>query len=134
VELADLVDHFPAQYGRIVRVLVSAPDWEPAPRRIRITGGHVQVGPIPRNDPHVIRLETSDRAMLRVLVVPPGFTRDQGSEALLAAATAGHAHSAQSLLDEVTDHPGVDPRDHWSDAGGSWWGPDLRAPSFRTGR
>jgi hypothetical protein len=134
VELADLVDHFPGKFGRIDRALVSPPDWEPAPRRIPVTAGYVKVGSFPRDDTHLILLRTSDRATLRVLVVPPGFTLDQGAEALLAAATTGNAHSAEDLLDEVTDHPNVDPMDHWSDTGGSWWGPDVLAPSFRTRR
>jgi hypothetical protein len=119
VELADLVDHFPVELGRIVRALVSPPDWEPAPRRIPVSGGFVKAGSFPRDDTHLINLTTSDRRVLHVLVVPPGYTRDQGDEALLAAATRGNAHSATDLLEEVTDHPDVDPMDHWNDDGGS---------------
>ena len=129
VELADLVDHLPAQYGRIVRAVVSPPDWEPAPRRIPVNGGYVRVGSFPRDDTHLIDLKTSDRSMLRILVVPPGFTCDQGAEALLAAATTGNAHSATDLLDEVTNYPDIDPADYWSDDGGSWRRPDLPPPS-----
>jgi len=132
VELADLVDHFPPRCGRIVRVLVSPPDWDPAARRIPVAGGHVKVGSFPRDDTHLIHLKTSDRTVLRVLVVPPGFTDDQGAEALLAAATRGNAHSATALLETVTEHPDIDPMDHWNDDGGSWWGHPV-APSFRTG-
>jgi hypothetical protein len=119
VEMADLVDHFPAELGRIVRALVSPPDWDPAPRRIPVAGGFVKVGLFPRDDTHLIHLKTSDRTVLRVLVVPPGSSRDQGEEALLAAATAGNASSAIDLLDEVTPYPDVDPWDHWSVEGGS---------------
>jgi hypothetical protein len=131
VELADLVDHFPAQFGRIVRTVVSPPDWDPAPRRISVaSGGYVKVGSFPRDDTHLIHLKTSDRTVLRVLVVPPGFTDDQGAEALLAAATTGNAHSATALLDTVTDSPDIDPMDHWSDDGGAGRGPHPVAPSF----
>lgn len=133
VELADLVDHFPTQFGRIVRALVSPPDWDPAPRRIPVAGGYVKVGSFPRDDTHVIHLKTSDRLVLHVLVVPPGYTDDQGAEALLAAAASGNAHPASDLLDTVTEYPDVDPMDHWSDDGGSWWEPHSVAPSFRTG-
>lgn len=119
VELADLVDHFPAEFGRIVRALVSPPDWDPAPRRIPVIRGFVKVGSFPRDDTHLINIKTSDRTVLRVLVVPPDYTRDQGEEALLAAATTGNAHSAIDLLDEVTQYPDVDPLDHWNDDGGS---------------
>jgi hypothetical protein len=71
--------------------------------------------------------------VLHVLVVPPGFTQDQGDEALLAAATSGNAHSASDLLDEVTEYPDIDPMDHWSDDGGSWRGFHPGSPEVRTG-
>ena len=133
-ELADLVDQFPAQSGRIVRALFSPPDWDPAPRRIPVRGRYVKVGSFPRDDSHLIQLRTSDRTVLHVLVVPPGFSDGQGAEAMLAAATSGNAHSATELLQEVTELPDVDPVDLWSDDGGSWWGAESVAPSFRTGR
>ena len=65
VELADLVDHFPAQYGRIVHALVFRPDWKVAPRRIPFTGGCVKVGFFPRDDTHLIDLKASERTVLR---------------------------------------------------------------------
>lgn len=129
VELADLVDHFPPQYGRIVRALVSPPDWGPAPRRIPVTGRDLKVGSFPGDDTHLIDLKTSDRTTLRVLVIPPSFTPDQGAEALLAAATAGNAHSATDLLEEVTNYPDIDPRDHWFGEAGFWRTPDSPPPS-----
>lgn len=131
VELADLVDHFPAELGRIVRALFSAADWEPAPGGTPGAGRQVQVGFLPRDDTHLTQVTTSDGSVLHVLVVPPGFSDDQGEEALLAAATPGNAHTPEALLETVTEHPDIDPRDHWSDDGGSWWGPQAVAPSSR---
>jgi hypothetical protein len=131
VELADLVDHFPADRGRVVRALFSPPDWDPAPRRVPVGTGYVKVGSFPRDDTHLIELKTSDRTVLHVLVVPPGFSEDQGTEALLAAATPGNSHAAGDLLSVVSEHPDVDPADHWDDDGGAWWGEDRSAPSFR---
>jgi len=119
VELADLVAHFPAEQGRIVRAVVSPPDWDPAPRRIPLARGYMKVGSFPRDDTHLIHLNTADRTVLHVLVVPPGFTSAQGEEALLAAATEGNAHPAAELLREVTDQPDVDADNHWSDDGGA---------------
>lgn len=133
VELADLIDNYPSTLSRIVRVQVSPPDWDSPPDRVQVGGGHVDVASFPDDDTHLILLRTSDRTVLRVLVVPPDFTDDQGEEALLAAATPGNSHSAASLLDTVTEYPDIDPFDHWKDDGGSWWGPDALAPSFRTG-
>ena len=118
VELADLVDNFPPQFGHIGRALVSPPDWDPAPRRIPARGWSVKVGSLPRDDTHLVCLTTSDRTLLRVLVIPPSFSQGQGEEALLAAATRGNAHSATELLLKVTDQHDVDPLDHWSDDGG----------------
>ncbi len=74
MELADLVDHFPVECGRVVRALFSPPDWDPAPRRIPVEGGYIKVGSFPRDDTHLIELKTSDRTVLHVLVVPPTFT------------------------------------------------------------
>ena len=80
-----------------------------------------------------MRLETSTGTVLEVLVVPPGLSAAQGEEALLAAATPGYAETARSLLDTVSQHPDVDPADHWTDDGESWWHPHPTAPSFRPG-
>ncbi|WP_183095076.1 DUF5994 family protein [Nocardioides stalactiti] len=132
VELADLVDNLPPEFGRIVRALFSPPDWDPAPRRIPVRRGYVKVGSFPADDTHLIELKTSDRTVLHVLVVPPGFTPAQGEEALLAAATAGNTHAAGDLLDVASEHPDVDPDDHWQDDGGSYWGEGRTAPSFRS--
>lgn len=133
VDLADLVDHFPAQYGRVVRALVSPPDWDSTPRIVPVTGRYVKVGAFPRDDTHLILLKTSDRRTLYVLVVPPGFTSDQGDEALRAAAETGNAHTATEVLDAAAGHPGLDSDGHWSDDGGSWWEPQRDPPSFRIG-
>jgi hypothetical protein len=114
-ELPHLVDHFPVRLGRILHALVSRPDWDQVPRRVPVGNGYVKVGVSSGDRPHLIRLLTSERTVLGVLVVPPGLTPGQGDEALLAAATRGNAHSATDLLDEVTDHPDVDPENHWSD-------------------
>lgn len=98
VELADLVDHFPPERGRIVRAVFSPPDWDPGPRRVPVAGGYVKAGSFPRDDTHVILLRTSDRNMLRVLVVPPGLSSTRGEEALLAAAARGFTNRAADLL------------------------------------
>ena len=103
-ELTDLVDHFPVErLGRIVRVQVSAPDWDAQPRHVLVRGGYVKVGPLPPADLHVVHLTTSDRTLLHVLVIPPSFTREQGQEALQAAMTRGNTCSTSDLLREVRD-------------------------------
>lgn len=131
VELADLVDHFPSECGRIVRALFSPPDWDPAPRLVPVAGRHIKVGSFPRDDTHLIELKTADRTVLHVLVVPPAFTDGQGAEALLAAATPGSSRSAEQLLSVVSEHLDVDPADHWEDDGCHWRGEGRSAPSLR---
>jgi hypothetical protein len=128
-----LVGRFPTRFGRVIRCLYSPPDWEPAPRRIPVSGRYVKVGSFPRDDTHLITLTTSYGNVLRVLVVPPGLSAGQGTEALLASATPGNASTAVALLGTVTEFPDVDPADQWSDDGGSWWDPHPMAPSVRTG-
>lgn len=132
-ELADLVEHFPARWGRIMCAVVCRSDWADAPRHVLVAGGNVRVGSFEGDAAHVVDLVTTDREVLRLLVVPSDFTRGQGEEALLAAATAGNAHSATDLLDEVTAHPDSDPSGRWTDDGEPWWGPESVAPSFRPG-
>lgn len=116
LELADLVDHFPADQPRIVRALYSPPDWTSKPRQVRAATGWVKTGSFPRDDTHLMLLTTAGvgRPVLRLLVVPPELSQDQGAEALLAAASRGNAHGAADLLRTVTEHPDVDARDHWA--------------------
>ncbi len=130
VELADLVDHFPADRGRVVRALFSPPDWELSPRRVPVAAGYVEVGSLPRDDTHVIDLRTSEHVLLHVLVVPPEFSPGQGAEALLAGGTPGNSQAAPDLLLAVAERSDVDPADHWVDDGGSWWG-EGESPSYR---
>ena len=115
-ELPVLVAAFPPELGRIQRAVYSPPDWDPTARRVPVVHGIVKVGSFPRDDTHLILLTTSDRRTLRVLVVPPGLTAEQGEEALLAASTTGNSHTATSLLRTVTDQPASNPEDHWARA------------------
>jgi uncharacterized protein DUF5994 len=41
--------------------------------------------------------------------------------------------AAACLLNSASEHPDVDPEDHWSDDGGAWIGPHPAMPSVRTG-
>ncbi len=104
-----------------------------ADRRVLAARGPVKVGGFPRDDTHEVLLQTSDRTMLRLLVVPPLFSEAQGSDALLAAATTASGLGGTELLREVLDSPAVDPADQWGDDGGSWWSPDLPALPVRAG-
>ena len=129
-ELADLVDHFPAELGRIVRVIFSPPDWDDAPRRVPTKRGYVKVGFDAADDTHVMVLMTSERRELCVLVVPSELSRAKGEEALTAAVTPGYASSPGALLTAVRESPEPEQGEHWNDEGEAWWGSST-APSYR---
>ncbi|HVK28608.1 MAG TPA: DUF5994 family protein [Nocardioides sp.] len=116
VELADLVDHFPKDRGRVARALFSPPDWDPSPRRVPVARGYVKVGSFPGDDTHLMTVTLTDRSRLRILVIPPTLTPEQGEEALLAASTRKNQHDADAVLAEVRNQPARNPLDHWTDA------------------
>jgi hypothetical protein len=113
LEMADLIQHFPPGYGRVVRAIYSTGDWDTAPRKITAGPRTVVLGPGDRDGVHLITVLTYDRERLDLVVVPPRFTAGQGAEAMLAAATPGNTHSAAELLAEVTDQPETTPGDEW---------------------
>lgn len=119
VEVADLVDHFPQGRGRIARVLVSPPDWDPGPRRIPVAAGYVKAGSFPRDDTHLIQLKTLGGAVLFMLVVPPRFDREQGWRAMRAAEHSREVRSGTRLLHDVEWGQDSDADAHWSDDGGA---------------
>jgi hypothetical protein len=121
VELADLVDHFPAVRGGVMRAIYSPPDWDAPLRRVRVQRGFVKAGSFPRDDTHVMLLTMFDRSMLKILVVPPGVSVDAGKAALRAGSPedyastasrsgAGTAGVARSLGEERTVEVGAGPR------------------------
>ncbi len=130
VELGDLVDNFPAEQGRIVRVIFSQPDWDDSPKRVPTARGYVKAGFDPQDDTHVVVLMTSDRKELVLLVVPSDLSRSKGDEALLAAVTPGYAASPTALLTAIRESASPDEGEQWNDQGEAWWGSDT-APSYR---
>jgi hypothetical protein len=82
VELADLVDHFPAAEGGVMRAIFSRPDWDTPLRRVSLKRGVMKAGSFPRDDTHVMLLTMFDRSTLKILVVPPGLSAAAGQAAL----------------------------------------------------
>lgn len=97
-ELADLVDHFPAEAGRVARAVFSPPDWEAAPRRIRIARGTMKIGSFPRDDTHLMQLTLLGGASFELLVVPPETPQARAAELLDAGSRAGNTRPAAELL------------------------------------
>ncbi len=74
LELADLVDHFPVELGRVQRVVFSRPDWDTAPHRVRVGRGPIKVGSFPHDDTHQVWLKMSTHALIRLTVKAPDVT------------------------------------------------------------
>jgi Family of unknown function (DUF5994) len=124
VELADLVDNFPAQLGQVQRVVFSRPDWDAVPRRVRVARGQIKVGSYPRDDMSQVWLSMSTHTMIRLSVV----TFDGPSQSpTVPGPTAPSQAAANEHPDEQLE---ADP--YWNDEGEHWWAPHSVAPSERT--
>ena len=119
VELADLVDHFPASAGRIIRAVYSPPDWLAPPRRIKVAGGFVKAGFFPHDDTHAMSLRTFDEQIVQLMVVPPGTSSRLARPAMQTAADPANSDCAAALLRDLERAGGVDPAAQWSDDGGA---------------
>jgi hypothetical protein len=108
-ELTDLVDQLPDGYGDVLRVVVSASDWDSVPKRLRVARGLLKVGSYPGDDSHQVWLVMFSRRLIRLSVTAPS------DEEAPEEPWAGDS--------EVTEL--------WSDDGGAWWGPSDEAPSDR---
>jgi hypothetical protein len=67
-EAADLVDHFPKQFGQVYRMVFSRPDWDSVPHRLVVDRGLIKVGSYPHDDGHRLMLAMSDRRLIRLRV------------------------------------------------------------------
>lgn len=119
VELADLVDHFPASAGRISRVIFSPPDWRTSPRKVMVARGYLKTGSFPGDDTHVVLLKLSSGKQLEVLVVPPDSAPEAARELMASAAGPTNRRTGQELLARARESGPDDPTGHWSDDGGA---------------
>ena len=130
VELADLVDHFPAALGRVDRAVYSPPDWDTRPRAVTVARGRVKTGSFPEDDTHLMVLALSTRTSVRLLVVPPDHPA--GEQAMEIAADPANRWTADHVLAVPRfAERGQDSRDHWNDDGGTWWQHGEGPPSYR---
>jgi hypothetical protein len=122
LEIADLVDNFPAALGQVRRVVFSRPDWDTSPHRVRVARGLMKVGSYPHDDTHQVWLAMmSAETLIRLSVTPPEGSPRPTSPTLVATPAGGDDGSR----DETAYNP------HWSDDGGSWWGHHPVRPSER---
>jgi hypothetical protein len=121
IELPDLVDNFPEGYGQVDRIVVARPDWDTAPRQVRVRRGPLEVGPGPRDIAHQILLSMSTRREIALVVTPP--------ERPPSAHAPAHPAGSRSALD--VENADRDVLSHWTDGGDTWWEFEAGAPSHR---
>ena len=132
IELADLVDRFPAAIGRVTRALYSRPDWETQPRSVHVARGRLKTGSFPQDDTHMMILSMSTPTQIRLLVVPPEHPAGQQAMAM-AADPWNRSSAAEILASSAFEGDGVEDDGIWADRGDNWWGDDGGPPSFRQG-
>jgi uncharacterized protein DUF5994 len=119
-EALDLVDHFPALFDRIRRVVHSTPDWDAAPPRIKAAEVFVSLVSFPRDDTHRASLKGVARpAVLQLLVVPPERDERAARHAMRIAAMPSNVKSAATILTESGDQDRAGLLAHWDDDGGT---------------
>lgn len=102
VELADLVDHFPSVRGGVMRATFSPPDWDTSLRRVRVKRGDMKAGSFPRDDTHMMLLTMFDRTTLKILVIPPGGSPEEGEAALRTGSPGDYAPVASPTEPGIT--------------------------------
>ncbi|MFY0409312.1 DUF5994 family protein [Solicola sp. PLA-1-18] len=70
VELPDLLDHLPRELGHVIRVVYTAAQWQPAPRRILLAHRWIKAGHFPRDERPLLLLTLTSHRILRLLVEP----------------------------------------------------------------
>jgi Family of unknown function (DUF5994) len=118
-EAVDLVDHFPASFDRICRVVYSTPDWEPSSRRVKAAKVFVSLGSFPRDDTHLVLLKNVASRVLQLLVVPPEWDDRAARQAMRIAALPSNVKSAATILTESDDQDRAAMLSHWDDDGGT---------------
>jgi hypothetical protein len=121
IELPDLVDNFPEDYGLVDRIVFARPDWDSAPRQVRVQRGLLQVGPYSSGTVNQLLLSMSMRRDITLVVTPP--------EAPPSAGTDARPTLSRLALDIENDNPDV--LLLWTDTGDTWWEPEAGAPSHR---
>jgi hypothetical protein len=95
-QLGGLFDLWPADAGRIVRVLYSPPDWDDSPRSVAVSGRRVKTGSFPHDDSHELTLALLDGQRRTITVIPPETATNEATEVLDGMSDA--------VADEPTHH------------------------------
>jgi hypothetical protein len=77
-----------------MRATFSPPGWDTPLRRVRVRRGGRNAGSFPRDDTHLMLLTMFDRTTLKILVIPPGGSPEEGEAALRTGSTDDYASAA----------------------------------------
>lgn len=105
-ELPAFFAAWPADHGRIQRILYSSPDWDDHPHSVNVPGRRVKTGTFPREDTHVLTVSMEDRTDHLIRVIAPGT-----ADAAAQRALDGNPHAS--------DAPNGDQIPRWDGEGGS---------------
>jgi hypothetical protein len=78
-QLTHLVQAWPADRGRISRILYSPPDWDDRPHSVLVNGRRMKTGSFPRDDTHQVTLVMHDGQRRTISVIPPGTSRSDAN-------------------------------------------------------
>jgi hypothetical protein len=120
LELPDLVDNFPRHYGLVNSIVFALPDWDTAPRHVRVHRGQIKVGPYSHHRTHQVLLSMSTRREIALIVTPPDPPPEDevGAQERSTSGPDIEAANPDAIL-------------LWTDGGESWWGAQAVAPSDR---
>ena len=90
-ELTGLFSLWPAEAGRIVRVLYSPPDWDDRPRSVAVPGRRIKTGSFPRDDTHQLTLSMLDGRRRSITVIPSDTPADVAGDVLDAVTSSAGA-------------------------------------------
>lgn len=81
-QLTHLIDQWPADEGKVSRILYSRPDWDDRPRAVQVTGRRMKTGSFPADDTHLVTLVLQNGLRRTITVIPPE-TSDRDARKLL---------------------------------------------------
>lgn len=90
VEMSTLLELWPVEAGRILRVLYSPPDWDDRPRSVTVGGGRrIKTGCFPDDDTRQLTLSMMDGTRRVITVIAPDASPGAAADVLAGFAT-GH--------------------------------------------
>jgi len=122
IELPDLVDRFPQHFGQIHHIIIARPDWDTAPRQVRVYRGLLEVDPYEHETAERVLLSMSTRRKIALVVAPP--------EGPPSGETG--APPTLSMPTSISEDEDPDAVLLWTDAGDTWWEYQSGAPSLRS--